>query len=101
MDIESLVQHLADPAPQDAVVDGEITQAAVAAILRPNVGIAGYDILFIRRAEYEGDPWSGHMALPGGRVDPQDRDEEAAAIREVHEEVGIDLRAQGRLLGRL
>jgi 8-oxo-dGTP pyrophosphatase MutT (NUDIX family) len=49
-------------------------------------------MLFIERARRLGDPWSGHMAFPGGRVDPVDRDEREAAERETHEEVGLDLR---------
>lgn len=70
-------------------------QAAVAVIIRPDHGV-----LFIRRAEYEGDPWSGHIALPGGRVDPEDLSPEAAAQREALEEVGVDL-AGARLIGML
>lgn len=49
------------------------------------------ELLLIRRAESPLDPWSGHMALPGGRGDPEDRDSMATAIRETLEEVGIHL----------
>jgi 8-oxo-dGTP pyrophosphatase MutT (NUDIX family) len=49
-------------------------------------------ILLIRRAERAGDPWSGHMALPGGRQDPADPDLMTTAIRETSEEVGLVLR---------
>ena len=86
-------------------------RAAVAAVLRP--GPAGPDLLLIRRAEREGDPWSGHMALPGGHAHSSDHDMLATALRETREEVGIDLsrhellgaldehaaRAQGRFIG--
>jgi ADP-ribose pyrophosphatase YjhB (NUDIX family) len=41
------------------------------------------------------------MALPGGRAAPGDEDDAATAARETLEEVGIDLRARGRLLGPL
>ena len=58
-------------------------------------------MLFIRRAEAERDPWSGHMAFPGGRVDDADADGLAAARRESCEEVGLDLRAQAELVGPL
>jgi 8-oxo-dGTP pyrophosphatase MutT (NUDIX family) len=79
-------------------------RAAVAAILRAGTGTAGAagaEILLIRRAESPSDPWSGHMALPGGRHDETDRDLEETAIRETREEVGIDLLRDGRRLARL
>lgn len=49
------------------------------------------EVLFIKRASRKGDRWEGHVALPGGRRDPEDIDDQAAAIRETSEEVGIDL----------
>lgn len=73
-------------------------KAAVAAILR-GAG-AGTEILLIRRAERPGDPWSGHMAFPGGHVEPGERMLDAA-LRETREEIGLDLEAHGRLIGRL
>jgi 8-oxo-dGTP pyrophosphatase MutT (NUDIX family) len=57
-------------------------------------------ILLIRRADRPGDPWSGHMALPGGRREPEDADLLATVIRETREEVGIDLMTEP-LLGSL
>jgi 8-oxo-dGTP pyrophosphatase MutT (NUDIX family) len=50
------------------------------------------ELLLIRRSERAGDPWSGHMALPGGRRDPRDPDLLDTAVRETAEEVGVDLR---------
>jgi len=41
------------------------------------------------------------MALPGGRRDPADADLFATAARETQEEVGVDLRRHGELLGHL
>jgi len=73
-------------------------QAAVAAILRDSPG--GVEVLLIRRAEHERDPWSGHMALPGGRHDPTDRDLLHTALRETHEELGLSLDSQ-HLIGPL
>jgi 8-oxo-dGTP pyrophosphatase MutT (NUDIX family) len=73
-------------------------RAAVAVVLRDRPG--GAEVLFIERAQHEGDPWSGHMAFPGGRVEPEDRDVRAAAERETLEEVGLSL-ATSRCLGRL
>ena len=48
-------------------------------------------LLLIRRAERAGDPWSGHLALPGGRYHAADADLLATAIRETQEETGIHL----------
>jgi 8-oxo-dGTP pyrophosphatase MutT (NUDIX family) len=72
--------------------------AAVAVILREVDGVP--EVLFIERAKREGDPWSGHMAFPGGRMDPADEDARSAAERETFEEVGVNL-AGAEALGRL
>ena len=71
--------------------------SAVAAILR---NAEPLQLLFIERARVQGDPWSGDIAFPGGRVEPQDDGLQATAERETHEEVGLDI-AQGRCIGRL
>ncbi len=52
---------------------------------------AGLDLLLIQRTEHPGDPWSGHVAFPGGRADQDDAGLVDTAIRETREEVGIDL----------
>lgn len=71
----------------------------MALILRDGEG--GAEFLAIQRAERPGDPWSGHMALPGGRHEPTDPDLFATAAREAQEEVGIDLRERADWLGQL
>ena len=73
--------------------------AAVAAIFRE--GKDGAEVLLIRRAERVGDPWSGHMAFPGGRHEPSDRDLLRTAVRETAEEIGLDLESHGSLVGVL
>lgn len=67
--------------------DPSLIWAAVAIVLAPDPD----SILLIRRAERTGDPWSGHMALPGGRREARDPDLLSTAIRETSEEVGIQL----------
>ncbi len=74
------------------------TPAAVAAVLRS--GAAEAELLFIERTQHPDDPWSGHLAFPGGRHEPQDADLLATALREAHEEVGLELTARD-LLGQL
>lgn len=76
-------------------------RAAVSLVLREADG--DLEALFIRRARHDADPWSGHLAFPGGRLDEIDATARAAAERETREEVGIDLtnRARVRALGRL
>jgi 8-oxo-dGTP pyrophosphatase MutT (NUDIX family) len=74
--------------------------AAIALVLRLG-GLREPELLMIKRAEHEGDPWSGHVACPGGRAEPTDRDLEQTATRETWEETGIDLERVGRVLGTL
>jgi len=75
-------------------------RAAVAMILRPSQAGDGAEVLFIERARFAGDPWSGHMAFPGGRVEASDDDPRSAAERETIEEVAVSL-ASAECLGQL
>jgi len=84
--------------------DGVRRLAAIALVLRPGVGVGmegDPELLMIKRAEAEGDPWSGHIACPGGRMEPGDHDLEQTAVRETWEETGVDLARDGRVLGAL
>ena len=74
-------------------------RAAVAAILRDRG--QGTELLLVRRADRDGDPWSGHVALPGGVEEPADRDPADTARRETMEEIGVDLSQCARLLGAM
>ncbi len=73
--------------------------AAVAMILRERSQRS--EVLLIRRATRAGDPWSGHMGLPGGHSEPGDQDLLATAVRETREEIGLDLGRMAEPLGSL
>ena len=73
-------------------------QAAVAMLLTDTAD--GPEVMFIRRAEYEGDPWSGDVAFPGGGIETQDNGPQQAAEREVWEEIGLQLQPK-QCLGQL
>jgi 8-oxo-dGTP pyrophosphatase MutT (NUDIX family) len=95
--LEAVEQALRCHEPLRVSLDGEPSRAAVAMVLEPRAD--DLHLFFIHRAEHDADPWSGHMGFPGGRKDPEDPDVLNTVLREVHEEVGIDLRRQARLIG--
>ena len=76
-----------------------IARAAVALVFRE--GRDGLELLFIKRAEHERDPWSGHIGFPGGRSEPGETDLRTTVVRETAEETGLDLARDGELAGRL
>ena len=96
---ENLRSRLATHRPKRVAQTERTTYASVATILRYRA--AEPDVLLIRRTDKPEDPWSGHMAFPGGRQEPGDADLVATAARETLEEVGIDLHDCGQLVGRL
>lgn len=100
-EIHRLRDLLARRAPKLIDAEPGVSRAAVATVLRPSP--RGYaQILLIRRTEDPKDPWSGHMAFPGGRADPNDLDLLATARRETEEEVGLRLAdPNADFLGRL
>lgn len=115
-DVRRLAVALAEHPGARIDSPGESCRAAVAVILRVQEGSIGreaggdpmadegidvLELLLIKRADYEGDPWSGHVALPGGRREESDSSLEATAVRETREETAIDLATTGFLLGTL
>lgn len=90
---------LAGYAPSVAAAEDTVRRAAVALVLRSAVD--DLELLLIQRAEYAGDPWSGQIALPGGRANPDDASLVHTAMRETLEETALDLGTGGRLLGTL
>ncbi len=96
--LSRLSEQLRGRPAREAPFDPEARLAAVAAVLRVT---SQPELLFIKRAEMEGDPWSGHMAFPGGRHEPGDETLEQTAIRETHEETALDLTHRGQVLGVL
>lgn len=87
--LAQIKQALADYTPDIIPSDQPIKRASVALIVDDNPQAT--HLLLIRRAHNPKDPWSGHLAFPGGRHEPTDEDLKHTAIRETHEEVGVDL----------
>jgi len=81
--------------------DKDHVDAVVAVVLVERIGDSGLSLLLIQRAERAGDPWSGQIGLPGGRVKDNDISVRSALRREVIEEVGIDLEKEAHELGPL
>jgi len=79
--------------------DGIFTPAAVMLMLKEEKD--EYSILFIKRSERSEDVFSGHMALPGGKMKEEDENKLRTAVRETFEETGIDLDREGRIIGEL
>jgi 8-oxo-dGTP pyrophosphatase MutT (NUDIX family) len=73
---------------------------APAAVLVPIVAHeSALTVLLTRRATHLRNH-SGQVSFPGGRISPEDASPEAAALREAHEEIGLDP-AHVEVLGRL
>ncbi|OTA30428.1 hypothetical protein BTJ68_11051 [Hortaea werneckii EXF-2000] len=108
----TLLQHLsAAPYPDLESPEATKRRASVAFIIRIKPSYSHWptslgptrrsEVLFIKRASRKGDRWTSHVALPGGKRDPEDADDQAAAIREAWEEVGLDVQAHAIACGNL
>lgn len=104
---ELLIRALSVPAkPSSGYDSSDYDFDAVApgdAALRPAGVLAAFDcqgrLLMTKRASsLRHHP--GQISLPGGKVDPGDADVTATALREAHEEIGLDP-AQVQVLGTL
>lgn len=95
--LEALRRALAGRPSPRLPADPSLAQASVLLAVRPTDPL---ELLLIRRAEREGDPWSGHMALPGGRREAGDVDLLATALRETREELGLEV-PRAAVLGQL
>ena len=99
-DLGAAVQLLAEYRPRRKLVRRILARSAVGLFLGDHLP-GGLSVLMIKRADREGDRWSGHMAFPGGRKDRGDRNTLATAKRETLEEVALDADRHARLIGRL
>src|SRR5436309_12757074 len=99
--LSSNLLHLGDKfAAINPSNDGDQVEAVVAILLWDEPG-RGVETLLVQRAEREGDPWSGQIGLPGGRVKRGGETPRIALHREVKEEVGVKLEEVGVELGSL
>ncbi|MDB4880417.1 MAG: hydrolase [Gemmatimonadetes bacterium] len=98
--VRRLVLALAERPGVTVRVEPSMRRAAVLLTMRARDD-GEPELLMIKRSDFEGDPWSGHIAFPGGRMEPEDDDLAMTAVRETREETGVDVALDGRLLGCL
>ena len=98
--VARLIRSLASRPPVVVQPEPGMRLAAILLALRARAD-GEAELLMIKRAEAQGDPWSGHIACPGGRMEPGDHDLTVTAVRETLEETGVDVMRDGRLLGQL
>jgi 8-oxo-dGTP pyrophosphatase MutT (NUDIX family) len=96
VNLDDVLVRVAAHAPRTHASTRGGFRAATALVLSPGPDVP--HLVVIRRARRDGDPWSGHAALPGGRHDDTDPDLATTARRETAEEVGLHL---GDPVGRL
>ena len=96
---ENLKKILSDRNANEIFREGGFVHASVMMILKESE--QDYSLLFIKRSASDRDPFSGHMAFPGGRRESADKSKLETAIRETYEEVGININSSGRILGSL
>src|SRR5256885_8830171 len=87
--VDSIREALAARVPNTGLFVADRDHAAVALVLSGDP--SDLQLCFIRRVEKQNDPWSGHMAFPGGRASAGDASARAVAEREAREEVALHL----------
>ena len=97
--IGKIRQSVAGHSPIQYPLSKSTRQAAVSIVLRPSE--KDTEVLFILRATKEGDPWSGHMAFPGGHFEVSDASLRCTAERETLEEIGLDLTVAAKYIGQI
>ena len=88
---EQLIEKLRTRRSRLLDPDRDALTASVAVPIRPCGTGEGLELLYLLRAQRGGDPWSGHISFPGGKIDASDKGPLETAIRETREETSLDL----------
>lgn len=99
--IQQLQRRLSEITPVEAPIEADSRLAAVAALVRLVNDSDDPELLFIKRAVVARDPWSGHVAFPGGRHEVTDGSLLETAVRETREEMSMNIADFGKLIGQL
>lgn len=94
MDLARVVDH-----PATAVTDEQRDAAVLVPVITRSDADDGPHLLFTKRADHLGEH-PGQMSFPGGGREPSDEDLTETALREAHEEIGLDPRT-AEVVGRL
>ena len=97
--LDKIRESVREHSPVQHAVRQATRQAAVSVVLRPCGDHT--EALFILRSTKKGDPWSGHMAFPGGHYETHDESLRHTAERETWEEIGLDLVNLGEYIGQI
>lgn len=81
-------------------LSGDLHDHACVAIILRGKSFESLEVGFIQRAIQPNDKWSGQIAFPGGRREPQDTDDISVAQRETWEEIGVQL-LRDEFIGRI
>lgn len=99
LNIDQIKRRLPHHAPNKHPQRHIFKRSSVAICLHE--GSKGLELLMIKRAERIGDPWSGQMGFPGGRMEQHDANILATAMRECQEEIGVDIAPHSTYIHRL